>query len=346
MVQGLANPTKGHTYLDIDHLDNAIEALNHEIAHHNGQGETSATRMGKLGNLAYNIGTSLNQEDINTHRQAITPTTQTLQNLSTKEQLAYHAQNQALLDANQEQLKEEKESGDGFENKTVAGRIGTNRQESERQHKAQMCQVAQVSADMCTRYQNDKKATWSSYDFAQWQIQGSGFLHRKKELFVSDYKYEIEKYAKQYDIPPELLAGVMYNEFGGDPLIVDDVAYNGRSILNFVGAGNPADKTSFGNTSIQIARVREARPTWSNARIIASLKIPEKNIELTAEHLRVALNVDYAGIPAKDMGDEHIRIAGARYNRGLELTKEQIMQNTSYGDSILKRKYKLKELIK
>ncbi|UYZ77060.1 hypothetical protein [Moraxella bovis] len=64
-VQGLANPNKGHTYLDIDHLDNAIETLNHEIAHHNGQGEISATRMGKLGNVAYNIGTSLNKEDIN-----------------------------------------------------------------------------------------------------------------------------------------------------------------------------------------------------------------------------------------------------------------------------------------
>lgn len=166
--------------------------------------------MGKLGNVAYNIGTSLNKEDINTHRQDITPTTQTLQNLSTEEQLAYHTHNQALLDENKGQLEGEMESGDGFENKTVVGQIGTNRQESERQHKAQMCQVAQVSADMCTRYQNDKRATWSSYDFAQWQIQGSDFLHRKKELFVSDYKYEIGKHAKQYDIPPELLAGVMY----------------------------------------------------------------------------------------------------------------------------------------
>ncbi|STY88598.1 CdiA family toxin C-terminal domain-containing protein [Moraxella bovis] len=114
-VQGLANPSKGHTYLDIDHLDNAIETLNHEIAHHNGQGETSATRMGKLGNIAYNIGTSLNKEDIDNHRQGITPTTQILQNLSTDEQLAYHTQNQALLDENKGQLEGEMESGDGFE---------------------------------------------------------------------------------------------------------------------------------------------------------------------------------------------------------------------------------------
>lgn len=56
--------------------------------------------MGKLGNVAYNIGTSLNKEDIKTHRQTITPTAQTLQNLSTDEQLAYHTQNQAFLDEN------------------------------------------------------------------------------------------------------------------------------------------------------------------------------------------------------------------------------------------------------
>lgn len=71
--------------------------------------------MGKLGNLAYNIGTSLNKEDINTHRQGITPTTQTLQGLSTEDRLAYHAQNQAVLDENKEQLDREKESGDEFE---------------------------------------------------------------------------------------------------------------------------------------------------------------------------------------------------------------------------------------
>ncbi|UXZ04727.1 hypothetical protein [Moraxella nasicaprae] len=53
--------------------------------------------MGKISDLAYNIGTSLNKEDINTHRQAITPTAQTLQNLSTDEQLAHHTNNQVIL---------------------------------------------------------------------------------------------------------------------------------------------------------------------------------------------------------------------------------------------------------
>lgn len=150
-------------------------------------------------------------------------------------------------------------------------------------------------------------------------------------------------YAKKYDIPPILLAGVAYNEFGGDPMFLDKVAYTGRSIVN---TGKKADKTSFGNTSIQIARVKEMHPDWSDQKIIVSLQIPEKNIELTAEHLRVILDVDYKGVHAKDMSDEHIKIAGARYNRGLELPKDKIKQNTSYGDRIVDRKYKLQELLK
>ena len=42
------------------------QTLNHEIAHHNGLGEASATAMGKISDFAYNIGTSLNQ-DTTTH---------------------------------------------------------------------------------------------------------------------------------------------------------------------------------------------------------------------------------------------------------------------------------------
>ena len=68
--------------------------------------------MGKISDFAYNIGTSLNQEDINTYRQAITPTAQTLQSLSIEEQLAITQDNQALLNANEMQRAWEVESGD------------------------------------------------------------------------------------------------------------------------------------------------------------------------------------------------------------------------------------------
>lgn len=212
------------------------------------------------------------------------------------------------------------------------------------------CRVAGLTTEVCNRYKNDEKTYWSLYNFSQWisifiydKEKANQFLHGQKENFVKDYKDAINLYAKKYDIPPILLAGVAYNEFGGDPMFLDKVAYTGRSIVN---TGKKADKTSFGNTSIQIARVKEMHPDWSDQKIIVSLQIPEKNIELTAEHLRVILDVDYKGVHAKDMSDEHIKIAGARYNRGLELPKDKIKQNTSYGDRIVDRKYKLQELLK
>ena len=146
-VKGQANTTKGHTYLNINHIDTTVETLNHEIAHHNGLGETSATAMGKIGDFAYNIGTSLNQEDINTHRQTITPTEKTLQSLSTEDRLAYHAQNQAVLDENKEQLEGEMESGDEILNHAGTASIAGNK----RQRK-ENCRLANVSAENCDQY--------------------------------------------------------------------------------------------------------------------------------------------------------------------------------------------------
>ncbi|MDH2274502.1 cysteine peptidase family C39 domain-containing protein [Moraxella porci] len=82
--------------------------------------------MGKISDFAYNIGTSLNQEDINTHRQAITPTAQTLQSLSTDEQLVITQDNQALLNANEVQRAWEVESGDEMWSDTTYRCTGPN----------------------------------------------------------------------------------------------------------------------------------------------------------------------------------------------------------------------------
>ncbi|OOS22960.1 hypothetical protein B0681_10225, partial [Moraxella porci DSM 25326] len=116
-----------------------------EIAHHNGLGETSATRMGKISDFAYNIGTSLNQEEIGTHRQTITPTEKTLQALTTDEQLAIHEANQALLDTNEIQRKEEVESGDEvWDQPGVTQNLGKTRQKA--------CRQAGVSPNDCSAY--------------------------------------------------------------------------------------------------------------------------------------------------------------------------------------------------
>ena len=101
--------------------------------------------MGKIGDFAYNIGTSLNQEDINTHRQTITPTEKTLQSLSTEDRLAYHAQNQAVLDENKEQLERVMESGDEVYNMGgVALGVAKTQQKD--------CRKAGVSPNDCSAY--------------------------------------------------------------------------------------------------------------------------------------------------------------------------------------------------
>lgn len=69
--------------------------------------------MGKIGNLAHNIGTSLNKEDINDQRQGVVPTIQTLKSLIQEERLTTQQNNQALLEANEVQRLEGIESGDG-----------------------------------------------------------------------------------------------------------------------------------------------------------------------------------------------------------------------------------------
>jgi hypothetical protein len=60
------------------------------------------------------------------------------------------------------------------------------------------------------------------------------------------------------------------------------------------------------------------------------------NIALVARHLRML--IDHDGLQTKPpaMSMDQVRIAGARYNRGIGLTLEQIRKNTSYGDFIVK----------
>ena len=60
------------------------------------------------------------------------------------------------------------------------------------------------------------------------------------------------------------------------------------------------------------------------------------NIELVARHLRQLLDHDHLKDASDSLSEDQIRIAGARYNRGTELSIDEIRQNTSYGDFVLK----------
>jgi hypothetical protein len=193
---------------------------------------------------------------------------------------------------------------------------------------------------------------WSTLDLTTWKtVGGTEFLNNKKWLFVYDFRNAIAAAATRFDIPPLLLSGVCYVEFGGDPLWIDDIAYGVRK---FDHSGDPLmrpltitkdeDLTSFGNVSMQVRRAAEtmgydpkALTGDQKSSIIDTLKDPKANIFLAAAHLRDLKKIDFPDKTAADMTLEDIKVTATRYNRGPDLSLDKIKQNMSYGEYILKK---------
>ncbi len=129
----------------------------------------------------------------------------------------------------------------------------------------------------------------------------------KRKAFVSNYNDVIQDAASKYDIPSFLLAGVVYSEFSGAPMWIDDVAYIGRSFdwcgpdwvdENFTSTRKP-NLTSFGNISMQVRRALEMFDYSGSDKqkysVIKSLKDPIQNIYMAAKHLDILRNVDFSG---------------------------------------------------
>jgi RHS repeat-associated protein len=170
-------------------------------------------------------------------------------------------------------------------------------------------------------------------------------LYQVKESFVKDYKEIINRAAEEYDIPPGLLAGVAFNEFGGDPPSIDDAA---RAVRIFTGGET---KTSFGDLSMQIrvaGEVLDYEKTTivENNVIVDALKDTKLQFFIVAKHLSDLKKVDFSDKKTTDLTNEDIEVIGARYNRGAGLSLDKIKENLSYGKAITKRKDKLEELIK
>ncbi len=189
-------------------------------------------------------------------------------------------------------------------------------------------------------------------EYAVSSIQGKANenIHPKKIDFIENYSDVVKDAAEKYDIPPKLLAGVMYVEFGGDPMLNDQLAYLGRSVYKDLPddvkkripfgkkqLSVSPDKTSFGNTSIQVRRAKEMlgyeSDTNKQKEIIESLNNPIQNIYMAACHLNVLRNVDYKGKSAKELTDDEIKTIATRYNVGPEVPKEKL-QSTGYAERI------------
>lgn len=201
---------------------------------------------------------------------------------------------------------------------------------------------------------------WGGMDVAKWKAPewlggDPNHLRDYKDQWIRDHATSIELQARANDLPPELLAGTAWNEVGGDPVWIDDIAHDVRSFDHMADpylptVTNDPSLTSAGDVSIQLRRAAESLGMDPNnlsysdrLAIMNLLKNDQANLQIVGDHLRDLANIDYAGKP---IDDEAMRVIGARYNRGPDLSLDKIKKNTSYGDLIVKQKEKLQRLLR
>jgi hypothetical protein len=187
---------------------------------------------------------------------------------------------------------------------------------------------------------------WTIDDFTKWKLGAENIFDFKKQ-WVRGYRSAIKDAASRFGLPAELLAGVAFNEVGGDPLEADTLAYSLRK-------GPDRDKTSFGNVSIQVRRAAEALgydtgyelTNTQRRAVIATLENPEANIYVAAKHLSDLRDLDFNGTKASALTRDEVEVIATRFNRGPELPIGRIRQNLDYGRTVTKRWRVLKDLLR
>lgn len=208
---------------------------------------------------------------------------------------------------------------------------------------------------VCTETNNSP--VWSAIDVVRWKMPerlggGIPYIQNFKDGWVRHNKSLIRSNATTYRMPAELLAGVCWIEVGGDPNFIDGVAFEVRAFdwsgpewvdRNMTVTRNPST-TSFGAVSIQLRAAAETMginpATMSNSQLrtlAGCLQRDVFNINIVARHLRMLIDHDHLQTAnSSDLTMDQVRIVGARYNRGVGLSLEQIRRNMSYGNFIVR----------
>lgn len=199
--------------------------------------------------------------------------------------------------------------------------------------------------------------TWGVFDVFKWKFLpekiggGRPHIQKYKDIFVKNNKAVILSSSIEYKFPPELLAGVCWVEAGGDPNSIDSIAFSIRSFdwsgpnwmdKHMTTTTNP-QKTSFGWVSIQLRTAAETLglnpKEMTHQQFIelsSCLQKDSHNIKIVSKHLRQILDHDRLQDNPPHVSMDLVKIVGARYNRGLGLTLDQIKKDTKYGDFLVK----------
>lgn len=139
--------------------------------------------------------------------------------------------------------------------------------------------------------------------------------------YISANKRLIVAAAQDCGLSPEMLAGIAWQEIGGAPRVVDDVAYEVRKVLP--GTDDP-DKTSMGPLAVQVRRAAEVLgydpgnlAGAQRKAVVEAVREPRQNIFIAAAYLaHLKAGSPYADVPSERMTREQMQDLAARYNGG------------------------------
>lgn len=199
--------------------------------------------------------------------------------------------------------------------------------------------------------------TWGVIDVLRWKAWperlggGRAYIQQWKDAWVRHNRTQIRAVALREGFPVEVLAGVCWIEAGGDPMLIDRVAFEVRSfdwsgpdwIDRHMTVTHTPGRTSFGAVSMQLRTAAQtlgmdpARTTQAQLRELAHcLEQDVFNIDVVGRHLRQLIDRDGLQTGRPGLSMDAVRVLGARYNRGSGLSLAQIRGNTSYGDFIVR----------
>ncbi|MCU5771821.1 hypothetical protein N5923_04035 [Erwiniaceae bacterium BAC15a-03b] len=167
-------------------------------------------------------------------------------------------------------------------------------------------------------------------------LTGNNYLWAYKAGFLVYNRDRIMRYAREYNIPVLLLAGVAVAEAGGKP---DRMKGYGilqiRQLIDLIKRNNSlSNRTSIGALAIQLRAAAEtmgidaAKLTHTQQfQLSACLLNNDFNIKVVAKHLHDLILHDYPDADTAKLTDEQIIVAGSRYNRGIQRTKSDFIDS-------------------
>ncbi len=203
-----------------------------------------------------------------------------------------------------------------------------------------------------------KKGT-DEWDFLQssvWYVdkfrgQGDEKIKPFKDQWINGYRDIIKEAAKKYNIPDFMLAQVIHIEVGGAPLLADYPVYFARSAGIKANGHDVEDKTSFGNTSMQVITAAQTlgydveNLTLSDKIDIVNLLMNAvQGVFITALHLSQLKEYDFEGKDINDLTEAEINVMVLRYNQGLRRDLEYLL--TDYDENTKARFERMRELLK